>query len=89
MNTALPFKSNWTPLLVLGMTSLICSRTLFFLFDDPEGPNLLIVAGMAVFMYAASLAAYLPYSPASGLKRLAAAFLVQVLLVAGLYFLLR
>lgn len=43
---------------VLVVTSLICSRTMFVFFDDPEGPNLLVVAVMASIIYTTSLATY-------------------------------
>jgi hypothetical protein len=38
-------------LFISGIISLICARALFFLVDDPEGPNLLIVvvAGAIIF----------------------------------------
>lgn len=74
--------------LILGITALMCSRGLFALFRDPEGPNLLVVAVLAVILYAVSLALYLCI-PAGGPKRLSAALLAQLLLVAGLYFLLK
>jgi hypothetical protein len=45
------FKSKKTSLLILGITSIICSRTMFVFFDDPEGPNLLIVFVAALVLY--------------------------------------
>ncbi len=75
-------------LVILGITSVICSRALFALFDDPEGPNLLIVLGMAALLYSASLLAYVPGPSSAGSKRFAIAILVQVLLAIGLYLLL-
>jgi hypothetical protein len=45
------FRSTKGSLLLLGVTALACSRTLFFLFHDPEGPNLLIVTVLAVILY--------------------------------------
>lgn len=38
-------------LLILFITSLVCSRTMFLFFNDPEGPNLLVVTGVAVIVY--------------------------------------
>lgn len=74
-----------TSLLILGITSIACSRALFFFFNDPEGPNLLIVMATAVVVYVVSLAAY-TYNPSTtGLKKILVAILVQILLVAGLY----
>ena len=48
------FNEKRTSLLLLGITALVCSRTLFFLFHDPEGPNLLIVTVLAVILYVTS-----------------------------------
>lgn len=80
------FKSKKISLLVLAATSLVCSRTLFALFNDPEGPNLLIVTVLALIVYVSSLTVYLFNLPITGLKRLLLAILIQVLLVTGLYF---
>jgi amino acid permease len=33
------------------ITSLLLSRSIFFFIDDPEGPNLLIVSVLALFIY--------------------------------------
>jgi len=64
------FKSNKTLLLILGATSILCSRVMFLLFNDPEGPNLLVVTGMAVIVYFLSLAVYLFSAPTTSLKKL-------------------
>lgn len=82
------FKSKKISLLILGITSIVCSRTMFVFFDDPEGPNLLIVIGMALILYFVSLAVYLYCLSATGLKRLLLAVLVQMLLAAGFWFFL-
>lgn len=82
------FKSKKTSLLLLGVTSIVISRVLFLFFNDPEGPNLLIVIGTAVFVYLLSLAPYLFRSSATELKRLLWAIFIQILLVIGLYFFL-
>jgi hypothetical protein len=37
--------------LIIGIISLICSRLIFALVNDPEGPNLLIVVGLAIVIY--------------------------------------
>jgi hypothetical protein len=68
---------------------------MFFLFNDPEGPNLLVVMGMAAIIYVLSLAAYL-FTPARklggassdfrDLKVLLLVILFQILLVTGFYF---
>lgn len=82
------FKSKKTSLLILGVTALVCSRVLFSLFNDPEGPNLLVVTGMALIIYCLSLTTYVFNSPITGLKRLLLAIFIQILLVIGFYFFL-
>ena len=83
------FNSKKTSLLILGITSLVLSRALFALFNDPEGPNLLIVVGMAVILYGLSVAVYVFNSATIGFKKLLLSIAVQVLLVAGFYLLLK
>lgn len=82
------FASKKYSLIILGLTSLICSRTLFALFNDPEGPNLLVVGVMAAILYSASFAAYTLSSSVTALNRLWVAVATQILLVAVFYFLL-
>ena len=84
------FKSKRTSLIILGITSLLCSRAWFALLNDPEGPNLLIVTVLAAIIYGLSLVAYVYYpSPKlAGLKRLLLAILTQIIIVTGLYFFL-
>ena len=81
------FKSKKISLLMLGVTAIICSRMLFFFFNDPEGPNLLIVAAFAMAVYLLSIAVYV-FSPSKikGLKRLSLAICIQILSVIGIYF---
>ena len=79
------YKTDKTSLLVFA-TALACSRAMFFFTNDPEGPNLLIVTGMAVVIYSLSLTTYLFKSPAAGLKRLLLVVLAQILIVVGFYF---
>ena len=83
------FKSKTPSLVLLGITSLVCSRAMFSFFNDPEGPNLLIVVGMAGILYAVSIAVYLHSSSPVNLKRLLLAILIQILVVIGLYLFLR
>lgn len=76
-------------ILVLGIVSLACSRTWFAFIDDPEGPNLLIVVALAAMLFGLSLGAY-RFAPLSyGLKKLAAAILVQVVAAGILYLFLK
>lgn len=77
-------------LLMLAATALVCSRAVFFFFNDPEGPNLLIVTALAMVLYCVSVAAYL-FGPTKvkGVGRLLAAIGIQALLGAGLYFFMK
>ncbi|MDR6568955.1 hypothetical protein SAMN05660461_5403 [Chitinophaga ginsengisegetis] len=81
------FKSKKTSLIILAATALICSRMLFYVFNDPEGPNLLIVVVLAMAVYFFSYAVYV-FSPSKtgGIKRLLAAICIQILSVIVLYF---
>jgi len=78
-------RSRKTSLVILAVTALVLSRILFALFNDPEGPNLLIVVVAAAVVYLISLGAYLWYKSGGGAKRFLLAFFVQMVVVAGLY----
>jgi len=83
------FKSKKISLFILGITALVCSRTMFFFFNDPEGPNLLVVTVMAAIIYFPSLAIYLlnpSYIPLTGVKRLLLVICMQIILATGFYF---
>jgi hypothetical protein len=77
--------------LILAITAATCSRAVLALFHDPEGPNLVVVGGMAAVIYAISLAAYLAkvFPSLTGTKRTAAAVGIQIVVAAGIYFWLR
>ncbi len=81
------FQSKKTSLVLLGVTAILCSRTLFFFFNDPEGPNLVIVGGLAMVIYFLSFGAYV-FVPCkiTGFQRLLIAICVKVLFVIGLFF---
>ena len=81
------YKSKKITLLILGLTSLVLSRTAFAILNDPEGPNLLVVFVLALVIYCSSLAVYFFIIPKNleGLKRLSTMFCAQVLIVAVLY----
>jgi hypothetical protein len=81
------FESKKICLITLALTSLVLSRLVFFFFDDPEGPNLLIVVVLALILYFLSFVAY-SLLPLTNPKKLLLAILIQALLVTGLYFLL-
>ena len=80
-----------TSLVILGVTALLCSRALFLFFNDPEGPNLLVVTVMAAIIYLLSLALYVFAPPVlfTGSKRLLPVIFFQILLVVVLYFFLK
>ncbi len=93
------FKSKNISLLILGITSVLVSRTMFWFLDDLEGPNLLVVMVMAVIIYFLSLAAYF-FSPSAksilqyfsfahlaGLKRLLLAIFIQIIIATTFLFL--
>lgn len=52
------------PLVALGVASLVLSRLAFLFINDPEGPNLLVVAVLAAAIYAVFVTAYFLYSSA-------------------------
>lgn len=81
------FKSKKTQLLILAITALVLSRAMFVFFNDPEGPNLLVVTVLAVIVYVVSLASYA--SKFSNSKKLLLAILIQIALVIVLYFCLK
>jgi hypothetical protein len=64
---------------------------MFALFRDPEGPNLVVVVGMAAIIYVVSSAVFLSSICPSltGFKRSSAAVFVQVLVATGFYLGLR
>ena len=80
-------KSKKISLVLLGATSILFSRLLFFFFNDPEGPNLLIVVGLAMALFFLSFSAYvLIPAQMKWLQKLSVAVGVQILAVIGLYF---
>jgi hypothetical protein len=83
------FKSKVISLSILVVTSVLLSRGLFFFFDDPEGPNLLVVMVGAFVTSVPSSLFYFSNSSIKGLKRLLVAVAAQVLAVIALYFILQ
>ena len=71
--------------LLLVVTALVCSRALFFFFNDPEGPNLLIVTVLALILYGASFVAWRFIPATTACKKLLFAICTQLLIVTGLY----
>jgi uncharacterized membrane-anchored protein len=77
-----------TTLLILAITSLICSRTVFFIFNDPEGPNLLVVVVLAAILFVPSLVTYKFYPSTKadkGVVRILLGVLIQLIVSVGLY----
>jgi len=86
-DTYMDFKSKNTALVILGVTAILCSRILFFFFNDPGGPNLLIIGALAVAIFFLSFAAYVFVpSKIKGLIKLSVVVGVQILAVIVLYF---
>jgi hypothetical protein len=83
--------SKKSALLILAITAATCSRAMVAFFNDPEGPNLLVVTGMAAIIYAISVAAYLSnvFPSLTGIQRSSAAVLIQICVATGLYLALR
>lgn len=55
-------KSKKVSLLILLVISFALSRFVFFLIDDSEGPNLLIVTVLAMLIFVPASAVYLKFS---------------------------
>jgi hypothetical protein len=90
-HTLMHFNFKNTSLLILTITAVACSRIMFAFFHDPEGPNLLVVTGMAAVIYLISSAVYLSnFSPSlTGFKRSSATIFIQILVATGFYLGLR
>lgn len=78
-------------LLILFITSLLVTRAMFSIIDDPEGPNLLVVVVGASIPYILSLATYtyVPLRRESVLGRVFLSVAAQMLIVTVLYFCLK
>ena len=78
-------------LIVLALTALTFARSMFWFFDDPEGPNLLVVGVATTFVYFLSLVIYVYGLPTklTGLARLLSVVIVQILIVAVSYLFLK
>lgn len=95
------YRSKTTSLIILGITALLCSRAMFVFFDDPEGTNLLVTTVMGMIIYIPSLALYMSNHAAravirhislpalTGIARLLATILIQILITTAFYFCLR
>ena len=83
-------KLKTSALIILGVVSILLSRSMFLFVNDPEGPNLLIVMVLAVGIYLVSLGIYLflPLKTLTGPKKVLSIVSIQVLLVITFHFLL-
>lgn len=70
--------------ITLGLLALVCSKVFFWLINDPEGANLLIVLIVAAFLFLASLLVY-RFTRITHTQQWIAAALVQILLAIILY----
>lgn len=84
------YKSKQISLIILAATAVICNGTLLRLFNDPEGPNLVVTGGLALILFCLSAALYL-WGPTGikGIRRLLTVIAMQVSLVIILYFWLK
>ncbi len=80
--------SKRTSIWVLVVTAFVNSRVVFALFDDPEGPNLLIVTVLAVFLFIPSFVVFGRSAQTALSRKLPLAVLTQVLLGVCFYILL-
>ena len=78
-------KSRKTSLLLLGITALLCSKILFFSFNDPEGANLLVVSVMALILYVISWITYTFAKSLATPKKLLLALCAQLIAISVLY----
>jgi hypothetical protein len=77
--------------LLLAFTAAASARFALALLDDPEGPNLLVVAGLTAIVFAVSLAAYFTeiLPQVKGTRRALATIPIQLLTAAALYLFMR
>jgi hypothetical protein len=76
------------------LLALICSRTVLLSFDDPEGPNLLVVIALGLFIYLISRSVFLFPSfknliQGQGVVRVGLLTLAQVIVSVVLYWIFK
>jgi len=78
-------------LLILAVTAVASSRAVFAFFHDPEGPNLIVVIGLAAFIYLLCLVFYLSNAVRmlTSLRRLLFAIFIQIIGAIGFYLIMR
>lgn len=82
-------KANKVPLIILGAASIVSSRVMFVFFNDPEGPNLLVISVAAIIVFLLSFAVYFFSAPTTNLRKALLAVLVPMVITASFYFLLK
>lgn len=81
-------KQNKIHLSILGATALFLSRLLFWFFDDPEGPNLLVVGIGALVLYLFAVLVYFLKLHLTKNQRVGLAIIFQVAALLALKLLL-
>lgn len=76
-------------LLILILTSVVVSRTVLISLEDPEGPNLLVVGFVAMFIYLASLVLLVNRFVSEVRQKVLLLILMQVVIGIVLYYCLR
>lgn len=76
-------------LLIIGATSILFSRMLFVFFDDPEGANLLVTMVTATFVFALSYGVHTRMNSDAFYRNVFTTILIQLVIVFGLYALLK
>lgn len=89
--TPMYFRSKRITYIILFITALLLSRTMFVLFNDPEGPNLLVIIVGTLIIFFLSLLVYFFKSLVSfsGLRRILLSIFVQIAITALLYLVLK
>lgn len=83
------FSSKKISLLILVVTSIICSKVFFLVLNDPEGSNLLVTSVVSVGIFFAALIGHRCIPMTTSLKRLLMAIFIQLVALTGLIFFLR
>ena len=73
--------SNWNLHLTLILSSLFSSKLFYFLINDPEGPNLLIVLALAMILYFMAIGGYLKITKIQSKIRVKLLIVVQIIVV--------
>lgn len=86
------FNSTKISSFVLGVTALVLSSTVLHSFNDPEGPNLLIIGVFGAVIFGVSLVINYFHSgtlAVQGSTRLTVAIVVEIVFAGVMYFLFR